>query len=362
MNSYKFREPWLAASLSFVLPGLGMLFIRKIFPGVIGIMLFTGFIIFFFVLLSHPAGTIYHLAYILTGLILLCILFAYFSLSIAKKANSPSDESQRIKMKEPWFAQFLNIILPGLGLLYYKNAIGWIIATIAILVVFFLDDKIMLLPAWAIAFFIASRITHYVSGRYREINRKDITILNLSVILVFFTLSYSINLVFNNFIYIVYSDSDSLNGNIRKGDYILVEINSTDSLQTGDIVFFYEFHEDSLRSYFLRVFASPGDTLIPSPEGIYINGKLKTDSLGTDYEKMAQQVDSNGVIPLFGYFLLSDNFENGIDSRDFGQVSRYKIIGKPYKIIYPSKRTIGINEKEGIESIKGIYYSGNHNQ
>ncbi len=156
---------------------------------------------------------------------------------------------------------------------------------------------------------------------------------------------------------------------LEVGDFILVnkyaygvrlpvigtKILDVDDPQRGEIMVFIPPHEN--KYYVKRVIGLPGDTVRYENKTLYINGEevpkqyvenilidtnlgglpgsLYSETIG-GVEHAAQFIDGAGsrsprttwVVPNGHYFMMGDNRDNSLDSREWGTVSETEIVGK----------------------------------
>jgi len=101
----------------------------------------------------------------------------------------------------------------------------------------------------------------------------------------------------------------------------------------GDVIVF-RYPGDTSRDFIKRIIGTPGDTVEIRSGYVYVNGReIKEDYLQSFplYDFSAQKV------PQGSYFVLGDNRNNSMDSRDksVGFVPRTYIIGKAELVFYP---------------------------
>ena len=97
------------------------------------------------------------------------------------------------------------------------------------------------------------------------------------------------------------------------------------------------------KDYIKRVAALPGETVEMRDGDVYIDGK-KIDFPHTARE--GPQKDSVNVapyrVPEGEYYVLGDNRGNSSDSRIFKSISRKKIVGKAFVLLWPPNRFSGL--------------------
>ncbi len=108
-------------------------------------------------------------------------------------------------------------------------------------------------------------------------------------------------------------------------------------IQRGDIIVF-ESPETKNKYLIKRVIGLPNETLEIKQGQIYINDKnLNEPYLNNQSTIGKETIKENTAVKLNenSYVLLGDNRENSTDSRDFGPISKDKILGKAVLVYYP---------------------------
>ena len=137
--------------------------------------------------------------------------------------------------------------------------------------------------------------------------------------------------LFGHIVGLTIMPNNDMRPRIDAGD-LLLYYRIEDSIKSNDVVVFDKtFEEDSSTGRFVgRVVGCPGDMVeISDDEGLKINGNVMVD---TDiYAVTRPYVDSKVTYPLQlregEYFILADCRHGGMDSREFGVVSRTEIKG-----------------------------------
>ena len=137
--------------------------------------------------------------------------------------------------------------------------------------------------------------------------------------------------LFGHIIGLTIMPNNDMRPRIDAGD-LLLYYRIEDSIKSNDVVVFDKtFEEDSSTGRFVgRVVGCPGDIVeISDAEGLKINGNVMVE---TDiYAVTRPYVDSEVTYPLQlkegEYFILADSRHGGMDSREFGVVSRTEIKG-----------------------------------
>lgn len=130
-------------------------------------------------------------------------------------------------------------------------------------------------------------------------------------------------------------DGPSMQPTLYTSEYILV--NKVDyyigSPQRGDVIVFH-YPLDPSKDYVKRVIGLPGDTVTVDASGmVTVDGVLLNEPYVNDhdnpYRPQTWQLGPNQ------YFVLGDNRGDSSDSRDWGPVPRYDIVGKADLVYWP---------------------------
>lgn len=136
-------------------------------------------------------------------------------------------------------------------------------------------------------------------------------------------------------------NGDSMIPNFQNGEYILTSLISVKAskIERGDIIVFNA-PPNAEKDYIKRVIGLPGDKIKLLNGDIYLNGKIinensylpqTTRTYGENFLKENQEI----TVPDNNYFVLGDNRPLSSDSRDWGFVSKDKIIGKSVIVYWP---------------------------
>lgn len=169
---------------------------------------------------------------------------------------------------------------------------------------------------------------------------------------------------------------------IVPGDHLIVKKRAFGEIKRGDIVVIS--YPDDPERYIKRVIGLPGETIEIRSQSIYINGTelperrviIKDDPLleAGELEELSSSGDGmyrvfylprdsknaapdnwndrqHGVSELFKipndhYFVMGDNRDNSMDSRDRGPVARASVFGKPKMIYWSAHRNYVSHEDE----------------
>lgn len=120
---------------------------------------------------------------------------------------------------------------------------------------------------------------------------------------------------------------------------------SIDQIDRFDIVVFHATEE---RDYIKRVIGLPGDHIEYKDDVLYINGKKYDESYLDKYKTelngapltwdfTLEEVTGGTTVPEDELFLMGDNRQNSLDSREIGTVSIEKVVGKANFVYWPIK-------------------------
>lgn len=143
--------------------------------------------------------------------------------------------------------------------------------------------------------------------------RKTHTIINIALILILL-----IAAVFVAVFKITFISEQSMAPILREGQATLVYKRSH-NYESGDIV---TFNTDEYGVCIKRIIAQPGDTIELKDGVIY-----KNEILLSPYA-CSKDISVTYVLDTGQYFVIGDNYNASIDSRNFGPISQNDIVGK----------------------------------
>lgn len=126
-------------------------------------------------------------------------------------------------------------------------------------------------------------------------------------------------------------NGDSMNKTLRDGDIMI--LNRLD-YKFNDIKRFDIIVIDDGEEYIIkRVIGLPNETIAYVDNKLFVNDKMVDESYSYGNTK-----DFEVKVPNNKYFVLGDNRENSMDSRDFGAFDNNSILGKAKMVIFPFSR------------------------
>lgn len=137
----------------------------------------------------------------------------------------------------------------------------------------------------------------------------------------------------------------SMDPTFENGEYVLtnlIELRVAE-LKRGDIIVFNA-PPDEEKDYIKRIIGLPGDSIRISDGNVYVNGERlnQTDFLGPGVRTNGGSFLGEGdevIVPEGQYFTMGDNREFSSDSREWGFVTKDKIIGKSFIVYWPPNHT-----------------------
>jgi len=258
----------------------------------------------------------------------------------------------------PLFAGFLSFVVPGLGQLYNGQAtrglLWFCISSLWGSIVFLLGLNAMKqnFPAfgltflffsllisfgfWVFVVFDAIRQSKIVASPYtlKKYNRWYIYLL---IVVIVSGIDYATEQQIKALLVKAYRiPTRSMSPTLMPGDFLL-----SNKLQfccgnpnRGEIVIFTNPQKRDVE-FIKRVIGLPGDKIEIRDNQVFINAaQLEESYLVPEKIKLPSRGDYGPfVVPHNQYFVLGDNRNNSLDSRDFGAIDRSSIKGKPI-IIY----------------------------
>ena len=365
IHMYKNKEPWLAASLSWLLPGMG-----HFYSGAYGLgdsfIVLAGFIYIFWIasLISTWTLIIPTIILNLSGLIVLPVYASWNAYRITKKHNTNDFEKERTLRKDPWLAVFLSVVLPGSGHIYLRK---WIVGTLFLLSLFVICFIFRAMKRDALLAVLVYRafvsVHAYIVCQLHKVKLKQPLILFIIVLICLCFLKGfllpQLEKRFFQFFGPLYGPS--MIPTIAKGDRVIVNrFNySFNNPKPGDIIVFtppkYVF-SDMIVPSCKRIIAVGGESIHIRDDIVYVDGQERKfgvqpnrdtsfdSSFSIDYfgesdnPYLTYGVDEPYSVPEGHYFVLGDNRHHSADSRWFGAIPRKNITGKVIKICWPPQR------------------------
>ena len=136
-------------------------------------------------------------------------------------------------------------------------------------------------------------------------------------------------------------NGQSMYPNYDNGEYILTNLISLrlKTIDRGDVVVF-EFPANKEKDFIKRVIGIPGDEVMIKAGFVFVNevkldeSRYLTSGVRT-YGGSFMPESKIEIVPEGNYFVLGDNRNASSDSREWGYVTKDKIIGKSFLVYWP---------------------------
>ena len=273
------------------------------------------------------------------------------------------------KVKEPYFAFLLSMLLPGLGQVYAGKPIRGIFLFLIVAAlnggatVYFFNPatKVSLycvIPTvlsivvvlWCLfdSYFSAKR--YNAAGGLKRIITPGVRIVFfaaiVSVPLVYYLAARPATSIIQARLCRFYiAPPNSMEPTIYKGERVLVDMTAykKSAPKRGDVVI-YRYPQEPGKIYLHRIVGFPGEAIELKDQKIVINGAKLTESWAAKIRhynggKLARKGMKAIVVPQDSYYVLGDDAARSQDSRYRGCLSKEYLIGKAYKIYYPFERS-----------------------
>lgn len=273
--------------------------------------------------------------------------------------------------KNPWLGATLSLMLPGMGQLYAGRVhlALWLFMLFALISIpgimlssLYLSAQ-MMLPTLLVCVLLSLCIWLYsvihafsVIRRQPDLPRQawQTTGLFVLVFLVCHGLVFPIvvNYIRQNQVQAFKIPSSSMSPTVLSGDYLFADMryncpSCKVSVVRGDVAIFVD--PNNRNQYHIkRVIGLPGDHVSINSDGVSLNGQpLVVDEGNSNAEKYAaaswtiigSSVGEESIeidVPDGMVFVLGDNRENSLDSRDYGPLPLADIVGKARQIWFSS--------------------------
>lgn len=332
-------EPWRAANLSMMLPGLGQWEAgeraRGLFFGVTSVVLWLLAVLFFAV--PRLPGWVGMLLVLPSAAIdLWAIVDAHRR---AKAANTVEQEAARTSRRDAWKAVFLNRLLPGLGHAYegrWGGAIAWFLGFVVVLL---LPKPLDALGAGAV---LAGAVWRgWARTRARPVPDRSLLLAVVMAASIWSAAYIAVpDWLRENVIQFFRIPSASMLPTLQPGDGVVVDKRPFVP-RDGDLVV-YPYPREPSKLFLKRVLALPGEVVEFRADGVYRDGQRVMATRGRfevpgDVPLLADEGHPYRV-PDGEAFLIGDNLASSHDSRFHGPIPIAKLRGRAYKTYWPPGR------------------------
>ncbi len=337
------KEPWLAANLSLLAPGVGQFYGRRHLLGIL-IAVFEGF---FFGLgvwqFLHPTGNT------LAGEVLLVVFALGYvgnvvhAQHVTARSNGRDFEALRKSTKDPWLAVFMGRVLPGLGHFYLRQwTFGAVFLAVTAAGALLLKDNGTGGVLFNIVLYSAVSYHGYLLAPvHRETNKRAIWIFILGLGFVEMLVHVPASVVRDSKIDQGRVKGRSMMPLLREGDRVLVARVAPKAIKRGDVVVF-SLPGKPDEQWAKRVLAVGGENIEIRETQLYVSGRLLEGPYFRNIQSL-DETDPSGRgkvmhVPEGFVFVVGDDPARSVDSRQFGPIPMGNVIGVPYKVFWPINR------------------------
>ncbi|MGA2070844.1 MAG: signal peptidase I [Sedimentisphaerales bacterium] len=376
ITSIKGKEPWLAVSLSWIIPRLGQFYAKNYYKAAFFCITHIVFYIVGCVSLLLTNLSIFWTLVIglidQFGIRLPSCFDAFYD---CRRFNLQVSQINKSSGKDPWLSAFLSLLFPGLGQLYFRKVL-------LCLVYFIIYFMIVILPMSHQYSFLILPILRIVSGFHAYFIGKKYQIHDVNNEIIIWSIISSATILFWVVIPLLISFF-IVGKSTCMGDSMLPTLNNNNGViidkltirfngpKIGDIIFLkYPASDEYIKEHpkfrprviCKRIVAKIGEEVFVKDNDLYVNGKIRLFDIpnatkGVDdyneinnnfYKNKGYGIKKPCVVPDESYYVLGDNRSNSLDSRYFGPVPRKLIIGKVIEIYWPPKemRTLSTSWKD----------------
>jgi signal peptidase I len=333
------REPWRAANLSMMLPGLGQWEAGERMPALLfgsGSALLWILSLTFLLVPRLPGwvGTIGVFAWV-----------ALFAASIVdahrrvRDANAPEQEEMRTSSRDAWKTVFLNRLVPGLGHAYegrWGGAVAWFLGFLLALA---LPRPLGALAAAAV--FGGAVWRGWSRTRARAVSDRTLLLAMVAAATVWTAAGLAVpDWLRENYFQAFRIPSPSMSPTLQVGDHVFVDKRPFVP-RDGDLVV-YPFPDNPSQLFLKRVLALPGELVEFKADGAYRDGqRVLAGPTGGPPPVGAELLGSEGHpyrVPEGQAFLVGDNLESSNDSRHHGPIPIARLRGRAFKTYWPPGR------------------------
>ncbi|MEL6855097.1 MAG: signal peptidase I, partial [Cyanobacteria bacterium J06607_13] len=344
MGARPIRDCWLAVNLSGLVPGMGQCYGRQWTKGLLIFGVFFGLAIHAIWSVFAAEGNTGRAFWLLGAAGLVYFLNVWDAFATVGRPLYPLGSKRT--GQDVWYGVFLSQILPGLGHLYLKQAaMGGVFLALGIALAMVANQQPIFLPmactVWSIAGYHAYRTTPLSPGSNPSRSGRMLMVVVLGSLLLRLAIG-CMPLWIDQAVMQCIVPSESMVPTLQVSDRIFVSRDSHYFPKTGDIVVFsappktVEILEAEPSDLFVkRIVGLPGQQISVHDGRVWIN-KVPLDESYVQTE--ARYRWGPELIPPNEYFVLGDNRNESADSHVWGFLPRQYIIGKAYKIYWPTER------------------------
>jgi len=353
------KESWLAVTLSWLVPGIGQIYIGSYLRGILFATFYGLLHVCLVASFMWTRCPVFVSGIILLSIVLLLVSACIDAFKLAKKSNVDEFVETRKETKDVWLAIFLSLFLPGLGYVYLGKYLTFVLCLCLFFTFCTLFENLLLqvVIIWCV---FRALISIHTGLLLRDIRaQKKRTLILFVALLTIITLVSKFlmpNVIKHQIVSIYPTLGPSMEPTILSGDMLLVNRLAYTWYEPaiGEIVLICaptkESQKTTERQIVKRVFAVGGETVL-FKDGKFVvarpDDKMDTNSndklVSMSGERPTNNEGSETIgwsykIPEGRYFVMGDNRSESVDSRTLGAVHGSMIVGKVVKIVWPPSR------------------------
>lgn len=353
------KEPWLAVTLSWLVPGIGQVYIESYLRGILFATFYGLLHVCLVASFMWTRCSVFVSGIILISIVLLLVSACIDAFKLTKNSNTGEFEAIRKETKDVWLAIFLSLFLPGLGYAYIGKYFAFVLCLCLYFTFCTLFESLLLLVVvvWCTFRALISIHTGLLLRGLRTQKKRTLLLFVAFLISITLVSKFLLPKVIKHTI-VSFSQclGKSMEPTILSGDLLIVNRLAYAWYEptVGEIVLINlptkEPSTTTENQIAKRVFAVGGETVL-FRDGQFVVDRLdnKMDTNGNDKlvsmsgERPTNNEGSETIgwsykIPEGRYFVMGDNRLESVDSRAQGAVHGSFIIGKVVKIVWPPSR------------------------
>lgn len=338
------KDPWLAALLSDLLPGLGLLYGNRIFMAVCFALVeilsaFGGL----YMVVSYNGNVL--LGYlVLMGALLAHIADMFVAYYCCGNANSRKHQVEERKTRDPYLSMILSNLWPGLGQIHQRRWIsGTLFLVVSVVLLLFQETLVVRILKEILYGYVTYEIAAKIPVRYRPPSRIVIGIVALGLMgnLTFVLSEQWVTTHCVGYAFLVGRSNEPV---LLDGDVALLDIRANKELRRGSHIAIHSKRYFDGRNAVKRLIALGGDEVELKRDGIYVNGRIVRENPTGQSSHLPEALSvyanpgSPYAVPEGHAFVVGDNLQESYDSRTIGAIPTEDIIGVVYKVVWPPSR------------------------
>jgi signal peptidase I len=364
VTSIRRKEPWLAVSLSWILPGLGQFYTKNYCIAAVFLLVYIGSCIALYAsILSLNVFYIWAVVFCSVSLFVIRLASCFIAFGYCKRLNSQFLQINDGSDKDAWLSSFLSFLFPGLGHIYLQKRFLCVIYVLLYFGIKHLPIGDFYISLMSKGLRLVSAVHAYLIGRRFDFSDIRSMVVSWSTIISAIVLFWIIAPLITSR-YIVegntYTLGLSMFPTLKNNSRVIINRMTIrfNEPKIGDVIIFEqpfskkyaeEHPKDNPPFLCKRIVAVEKEQVLIKGNDLYINGKKRVfetyDVNASEYDRLKGNntfysdkncgIGKPFVVPDNCYYVLGDNRSNSLDSRYFGPVPKKFIMGKVIKVYWP---------------------------